>query len=203
MWPLTALLALAVALPPRRRPPRRTGACTCSRFGALFAEYGRRFGIPPTFLAVLACRESDCNPRDRKGPAWGLMQITESVRRSVPRERGRGHYERAQLLTPRISVYLCAITLRNIVRTYQAVGVAPAWRSRAYVELVAAGWNAGYSRAAGVGRVLAYLRENKLPLTARAVHAHARAAGATRFLWAFPARLAFWEGIASAYMRTL
>jgi soluble lytic murein transglycosylase-like protein len=197
MLPLLLLLLLS-------RRKARSGAspsrgCSCERYLPLFEEFGRRFRIPPAFLRALACRESSCRADNKSRYAWGLMQITESVRLAVPRERGVGFYGRAELLIPRVSLYLCCRTLQNVITTYAAVGEPARWNDPRWVSLVVAGWNGGYSRRGGVARVISYLRERGITPTIDAVHAHARAAGAVKYL-AMPDRLAWWRSVVTLYL---
>ena len=42
-------------------------------FDKIFLAEGQ--GIPVPYLRALAKRESNNNPREQKGPAWGLLQV--------------------------------------------------------------------------------------------------------------------------------
>lgn len=217
-WALPALTGLAVvgwlwfapeperSRPTLRRSPRRR-RCDCTRYIGLFEEYGEPRGIPTAYLRALACRESTCDPGDRKGPAWGLMQITEVVRRSEDREDGRdGRYSRPELLDPAVSVFLCTRVLGKTMKILNRLGIETDWHDSKWVGLVTAGWNAGYSLRGGLGLTVKYLlREGWRPdeIDIVVVHEHAERAGATRFLWKFPHRLKWWRSVVELYFRML
>ena len=60
-------------------------------FDPLFREHGH--GLPITYLRALAKRESNMNPLEATGPAWGLLQVTEVVRNDF-NARNRTRYAR-------------------------------------------------------------------------------------------------------------
>ncbi len=222
-WVLPALAGTAIAgmlwattgtarASPNPRPntghgpkkPRRRG-CTCTKYIYLFREFGLPLGIPTTYMQALACRESTCDPLDQEDPAWGLMQITGSVRRSEPRLDGKpGRHTRPELLDPRISVYLCTRTLARAMRVLKSVGMPPAWNDPKWVGLLTAGWNAGYSRSRGVGLVIRYLVDQgwrKQDIDIHTIYNHAKQAGAVKYLWKFPKRPKWWASVVRLYFR--
>jgi hypothetical protein len=80
---------------------------------------------------------------------------------------------------------IAADLLNRIVLAYRK---HPHWNMRAnwsnpeFVKLVTAGWNSGYSEAAGVGRVARWLEENQIPVTHDNVFRYAAQAGGTKHL---------------------
>lgn len=140
--------------------------------------------IPVNYLRALAKRESNLNPREAIDPAWGLMQVVPQVRISYNQRHGTS-YSQAQLLEPETNVKIATELLRRIVRQYgkhPAKNLKENWHNPEFVKLVTAGWNSGYSEAAGVGRVASYLESRGIPVTHDAVFEHAAAAGGTRHL---------------------
>lgn len=187
-------------------PQGHPGNCDCHCYAHLFREYGAPLGIPVRYLHALACRESSCDPLDRKGPAWGLMQVTEVVRCSEARIDGKpGVHTREELLNPRISVFLCTRILGKTIRTLNSLGVTTNWNNKRWVGLVTAGWNAGYSMRGGLGRVIKYLVKRGWEIgdiDIDVVYQHAQSAGATRFLWEFPKRRKWWHSVVRLYFQT-
>jgi hypothetical protein len=53
------------------------------------------------------------------------------------------------------------------------------WGNPEFVKLVIAGWNSGYSEAAGVGKVAGWLSSQGIPVTHDSVFAYASQAGGT------------------------
>lgn len=167
-------------------------------YDLLFKQYAG--GIPTTFMKALAQRESNFNPRNASGPAWGLMQITEVVRNSFNQRFGTG-YSRSDLLDPRVNVRMAGDLLRRIVTAYNqhpAPNMKEDWSNPEYVKLVLAGWNSGYSEGGGVGKVARYLYARGIPVTHDNVFRYAGAAGATSQLQRDDKRR--WQaGVASLY----
>ena len=190
---------------PSKPDKRRRGGCTCEKYLYLFREFGLPLGIPPTYLQALACRESSCNPLDSKDPAWGLMQITGSVRGSEPRLDGKsGIHLRDELLDPRVSVYLCTRTLGRAIRTLKALGLPPRWTDPKWVGLLTAGWNAGYSRSRGLGLVVKHLLDHgwrASDIDIDAIHTHAERAGGIKYLWQYPKRPKWWRSVVRLYFK--
>ncbi len=151
-------------------------------YDALFAEYGN--GIPVPYLRALAWRESGLNPRDMKGPAWGLMQVIEVVRKDY-NERHNTSYERRDLLDPAVNIAIASDVLVRIIDGYarfhpEAVNLQADWTNPLFVELLTFGWNAGFSERGGVGRVASHLsRRGFDDFTIDDVFAAAKAAGSS------------------------
>jgi hypothetical protein len=143
-----------------------------------------RGAIPLEYMRALAYHESRMNPAERKDPAWGLMQVVESVRTSYNKRRGTS-YTRQDLLNPDVNVKIAADLLNRIV---VAFGKHPDrnmradWHNPEFVKLLTAGWNSGYSEAAGVGHVASWLEEQGVPVTHDNVFRYGAAAGGTRHL---------------------
>jgi soluble lytic murein transglycosylase-like protein len=173
------------------------------RWDDVFARYGG--GLPVAYLRALAIRESDLNPADRSGPAWGLLQVAEVVRRDYNKKRGTSH-TRAELLDPRTNVTIASDLLRTIIASYRKhhSGVANLqldWGNPRFVELLTYGWNAGFSERGGVGRVVRYLKANgATDITIDTVHANAVGAGASRHL-ARADKVRWCKGVAALFQR--
>jgi soluble lytic murein transglycosylase-like protein len=167
-------------------------------YDALFNRY--RESIPLNFMKALTQRESNFNPKNASGPAWGLMQITEVVRHSYNKRHGTS-YSRADLLNPAINVKMAADLLKRIVTAYAkhpAANMKTSWSNPEFVKLVLAGWNSGYSEGGGVGKVARYLHDRGLPVTHDNVFQYANAAKATYQLQRDEKRR--WQaGVASLY----
>ena len=155
------------------------------RFDDLFREFGR--GLPVAYLRSLAKRESNLDPSDQEGPAWGLLQVVEVVRRDY-NERNGTRYSRRDLLDPRINATIAAELLTRIIRSYErnhsdVPNMRLDWGNPRFVELLTFGWNAGYSERGGLGRVVRFLEERDIEdITIDTVFAAAKTAGAARFL---------------------
>lgn len=174
-----------------------------TQYDPLFQRHCR--GIPVEFMRALAKRESNFNPNDTQGPAWGLMQVVEVVRRDFFKKTGRAA-ARSDLLDPGLNVEIACGTLSRIIKNYQKHHprtLSMNWNSRRWIELLVAGWNAGYSEAAGVGYVVGVMESQGLgapEITAASVQAQAaRLSRASRFL-AMPHRLTWWRSVADAYI---
>jgi len=174
------------------------------RFDALFEKHGR--GLPLAYLRSLGKRESNLNPRDQDGPAWGLLQVVEVVRRDF-NKRHRTSYSRRDLLEPRINVSIATDLLRRIIKSYHrnhpsVPNMQLNWENRRFVELLTFGWNAGWSEAGGVGRVAHYLEAKGLAemITIDTVHEAAKAARASRHL-SNARKVAWCKGVAALFRR--
>jgi soluble lytic murein transglycosylase-like protein len=110
--------------------------------------------VPVAFVRALVHGESGGNSQ-KENPAShaaGLLQITEIVRQDWNSAHADAPVSREQLFDPEINVRLGAALLNRIVQVYgRHPTMRPDWKSRRYAELVALGWNAGYSDRGGVG----------------------------------------------------
>ncbi|MDX1421486.1 MAG: transglycosylase SLT domain-containing protein [Kiloniellales bacterium] len=165
-----------------RRRRRNHRVALTRRFDALFARHAG--ALPVTFLRALASRESNLNPQESRDPAWGLMQVVPVVRRSFNDRYGTS-YSKQDLLNPDVNVRMATDLLKRIVRGYAkhpSPNMQANWQNPEFVKLLVMGWNAGYSEAAGVGKVARYLEARGIPVTHDNVYRHAAAAGATKWL---------------------
>lgn len=71
------------------------------------------------------------------------------------------------------------------------------------VKLLLAGWNSGYSEAAGLGKVARYLESRGIPVTHENVFTFAREAGGTHFLQReqYDKKRRWQAGVADLYFR--
>ncbi len=153
-----------------------------TRYDPIFREFAGR--VPVAYLRALAKRESNMDPGDTHDPAWGLMQVVEKVRTSHNARRGTA-YGRRDLLDPAVNVKIASDLLNRIVAAYgkhPSPNLKEDWTNPEFVKLVTAGWNSGYSEAAGVGYVARWLEERGLPVTHDTVFDYAGQAGGTRHL---------------------
>lgn len=111
----------------------------------------------------------------------------------------------AQLRDPVANVVVAVDILRAIMASYftnhpDVINLREDWSNPRFVELLTAGWNAGFSERAGVGRVVRYLLARGVTdVTVDRVFAAAPAAGATATL-ADPRKLAFARKVTAAYL---
>ncbi len=157
-------------------------------FDPIFAKHAGN--LPVTYLRALSSRESDMNPGDTGGPAWGLMQVIEIVRESYNKRRGT-NFSRQELLNPDVNVRIASDLLNRIVAGYakyhpNTANMQADWGNPEFVKLLTAGWNSGYSESpgTGVGHVAAWLERNNIPVTHDNVLKYAQQAGGTRHLYA-------------------
>ena len=119
-------------------------------------------------MRALSKRESNQDPGDTRGPAWGLMQVVEVVRNSWNKRKPGEALSRPDLLDPVTNVRVASDLLNRIVIAYGKhpdKNMQEDWSNPAFVQLVTAGWNSGYSESGGVGRVARYLEANQIPVT--------------------------------------
>jgi len=190
---------------PAARPPARSERIKLAprSYDALFAEYGN--GIPVAYLRALAWRESSMNPRSNAGPAWGLLQVVEVVRKDYNQRHGT-NYERRELLDPAVNIAIASDVLARIVDGYarfhpEAINLQADWSNPLFVELLTFGWNAGFSERGGVGRVANHLtRRGFDDFTIDDVFGAAKQAGVSPHL-SNPKKVAFSKGVTTQYLR--
>lgn len=190
-------------VPPMTKPARVPAEPPLSRaFDPVFETY--RGSIPIEFLRALCTRESDMNPAERSGPAWGLMQIVEAVRLDYNRAH-RTRYRREDLLDPCVNVAIGCWLLRTIIKSYakhhpDVPNLRADWDNVRFAELLIGGWNAGFSEKAGVGYMATYLKAHSLAVNLDNVHQYAELAAASRHLQ--NAKKVRWcKGVAALYLR--
>src|SRR6266545_3557950 len=115
------------------------------------------------------------------------MQIIEVVRRDYNLAH-ETRYERTDLLDPEVNVAIATWLLRRIIASYarhhpNVPNLHADWDNPRFAEILTFGWNAGWSEAGGVGRVVRYVEgQGTTDITIDLVHENARAAGASRHL---------------------
>jgi hypothetical protein len=130
------------------------------------------------------------------------MQIVPVVRESWNKRKGES-WTHDDLLNPELNVRIAADLLNRIITGYQkhpSKNMKADWSNPEFVNLLVAGWNAGYSEAGGVGRVASYLEERGIPVTHDNIYKYAQAAGATKFL-SMPGRLTWQKSVTDLYFR--
>jgi soluble lytic murein transglycosylase-like protein len=153
-------------------------------YDALFSKYAGR--LPVNLMRALSKRESNLNPNEANDPAWGLMQVVSSVRTGYNSRYGTS-YSKQDLLNPDVNVKIAAELLNRIASGYERFhpgvpNMRADWGNPEFVKLVIAGWNSGYSEAAGVGKVAKWLHSNGKPVTHDNVFKYASQAGGTKHL---------------------
>jgi len=172
---------------------------TSLRFDPIFARLGR--GIPIPYLRALAHAESGLNPDD----PHGLINVVAVALRDYNRRHPASPISVAQMRDPLANVTVVVDILRTIIASYtrnhpSIANLREDWRNPRFVELLTAGWNAGYSERGGVGRVVQWLRARGVTdITVERVFAAGPAAGAAVTL-ANPAKLAFARKVTAAYL---
>lgn len=155
-----------------------------NKFDDIFEKEGH--GLPVPFLRALARRESNMDPRESTGPAWGLMQVGIDKRAgnvlAEYNQRNGTNYSKEDMLNPTLNVRVASSLLRRIVDLYAAEGISPNWSNGNYIGLVVAGWNAGYSIAAGTVKVVRWLRDAGKPVTVANIWKYSQDADATKHL---------------------
>ncbi len=162
--------------------------------------------VPVAFIRALVHGESggDSQKENPVSHAAGLLQITDIVRKDWNAAHPDAPVSRTDLFDPETNVRIGAALLNRIVQTYRRHRtLAPDWRSRRYAELVALGWNAGYSDRGGVGLAVGELEAaGARPDDVTVDSVAAVAAGlpkASRFV-ALPARVAYAKAVADLYL---
>lgn len=173
------------------------------RFDELFARHGR--GLPVPFLRALADAESSMNPRDR----LGLINVVPKALADVNERLSATRFTAQDMRDPAKNITVAATLLRAIIDSYRrhhpgVANLAEDWNNPRFVELLVAGWNAGYSERAGVGRVVRYLAAQPAfrpdGVTVDDVWQAAVRARAADTL-SNPRKLAFARSVAAAYLR--
>lgn len=175
-------------------------------FDALFYRYGSPYGIPLPFMRAVAWAESRMNPDDVTGSHVGLFQAGEENLRDWDAAAKKAGYAvpagswQARLKDPALNTRVFVRTLRNMMSSFAAGGLASDWTWDDYPALLAMGWNAGWSKKSGVRRVLDFLRARGLPLDFETVAAKAKEAGAAASL-SRPDKQAFQRSIVALFRR--
>lgn len=165
----------------------------------IFAVHGR--GIPVPYLHALGYAES----RLTRNHPQGVLNIVKVALDDYNQRHPAATFATEQLRDPIVSVTVAADILRRIIDSYRTnhpdvANLREDWRNPRFVELVTAGWNAGYSERGGVGRVVDYLRARSIPVDVTNVFRYAPAAGAA-LTFGNPAKLVFAVSVAGHYAR--
>jgi len=162
--------------------------------------------VPLAFIRALVHSESggDSQKENPASHAAGLLQITEIVRKDWNMAHPDAPVSREQLFDPEINVRLGAALLNRIAQVYgHHPTLRPDWQSRRYAELVALGWNAGYSDHGGVGLAVTKLEAAGATPEEVTVDSVARVAAdlpkAARFV-SRPDRVAYAKAVADLYL---
>lgn len=177
--------------------------------------------IPLAFLRALAYSESGMDPLqdmankpNAHSSAVGLFQVMNSVLSDWNLRHPEEPYTREQLKEPWINTKIAVALLERIIKSYTAnhrSTLLMDWRDPRWVALLVAGYNAGYSEAGGVGRIVRKMEAGGLPkerVTVEGVQqiaAELRKADpkdSARFL-ADPNRLAYWKLVTQRYLDDL
>lgn len=194
-----ATTALASPASPRTvaaPPPEGLSRAFDPIFGAF--AFGRR--IPVAYLRALAWSES----RLRSEIDRGLFQIASITRDEFAR-RQKLEPAALDLNNPMTNTAIAVDTLATIKASLaknhpRQVNAIENWSNPLFVELLSLAWNAGWSEARGVGRVLAYLDERGVfDATIHDIAKHARAAGAVSWLYAYPERIRYASAVEARF----
>ncbi len=162
--------------------------------------------VPVAFIRALIHGESGGNSQleNPASHAAGLLQLTEIVRRDWNDAHPDAPVSREQLFDPELNVRIGAALLNRIVQVYaRHPTLQPNWGARRYAELVALGWNAGYSDRGGVGLAVTHLEAAGAQPADVTVDSVARVAAglpqASRFV-SSPDRIAYARAVADLYL---
>ncbi len=184
------------------RPPFATSD-RVRQFDPAFDRY--RGTLPIEYVRALVERESNGQPSVRAGSAIGLMQIVPVVLTDYNKRHGTAYWSE-HLADPAINVAIGCELLRLIVESYRKnhpriTTLQADWNNLRFVELLTLGWNAGFSEAGGVGRVARHLEAlGAVELTVEQVSAHAKLAGASKYL-SNPAKVVWCKSVVALYQR--
>lgn len=133
-------------------------------YDVIFGPY--KGDIPLAYMRALAWGESRLNPESvhRKSKATGLLQVTRVVLNSYNKRHNTEH-KLSELTDPTLNVKVASETLNRILKAYKSEGLTPNWKDRNWVAVFTLGWNAGYSKKAGLLKVARALRKDDLPVT--------------------------------------
>lgn len=162
------------------------GVALSTEYDPIFRRYAGH--LPVAFLRALAYRESGLNPSSvmpgSTNAARGILQVVGVVREDFNAANGTS-YTADDLLNPDVNVKIAAGLINRIVGYYAkhpSRNLHEDWSNPEFVKLLVAGWNAGFSESAGVGKVASYLEARGVPVTHDSVYANAAAAGGVTYL---------------------
>lgn len=162
----------------------------------------KKYRLPSAFMEALSKGESNWKSDARTGSFVGLLQVGPMVLDGYNKANRTGITLKG-LLNPRTNALVAAWQIRRVIdlyaRTYPGL-LKEDWESIEWVSMLLAGWNSGYSKKAGVLKVVAYLVSEGLRPTHRKLFRYSAVAGATRHLR--NAKKERWQrGIATKYFR--
>jgi len=167
-------------------------------FDSIFAAHAG--ALPVAFLRSLAWRESSMRPTLHTGPAVGLLQIVPILQKEWNRRTGQS-VTQEDLKNPDLNTKIASDLLNRIISGYSKIGapnLRANWQNPEFVKLLVAGWNSGYSDAAGVGKVARWLMQNGLPVTHDNVFRYAAQAGGVQWLQ-MPSRQSWQKSVADLF----
>jgi len=173
-----------------------------TKYDADLALVSKQTGAPLQYLRALAWMESGMDPANKTGKHWGLFQIPPEVvadyNDAHPPAQNAFAHEDMLRAAPNMAVF--SWDLQRILRAYRGYGIKTNWQRKDFAKLVTMGWNAGWSKAAGVGKVAAWLRAKGKPITHANVYAFAKAAGG---IWSLqsPTKFKWQSEVAALYQR--
>jgi len=176
------------------KPARRSFDVDFEEWGPYWSNTrgNGREKLPVAFLRALAKSESSLNPSESNGPAWGLMQVGidgfedseyAPIRSKAPKGTSgkvlkcwNRRFPALATLPPGIvgpdnanlNVQIATELLARITKVLKDEGLGGGafnWESADHVGLLVAGWNGGYSKEAGVGRMIKWLTDNGIDHT--------------------------------------
>lgn len=162
--------------PPAVRDPREAAL-----LARLYATHGQ--GIPVAYLTALGLAESGGDAHHPRG----VLNLTRVAVDGYNRAHPAAPVALVQLRQPEIAIPVAVWVLRQVIASYhrhhpETPNLQEDWANPEFAALVTAGWNAGYSEAAGVGYVARWLVAHGLPVTLANVFGYAARAGAAATL---------------------
>jgi len=123
--------------------------------------------IPVEYLRALAKKESDNNPRESTGGAWGLLQVVQDILEEYNQRYGTS-YTLSDRLDPVVSVRMACYAFGQIIEWFDlhhqvAFEGGFNWANLRHVNLLTFAWNAGWSESRGVAGVIGYLEAAGVP----------------------------------------
>ena len=159
-------------------------------------------GVPLAFATELAAWESSFRPdlRNPQSGATGLFQIVRVAHKDWQQTQfGRGAIFPESYFDPDTNARAAAYVLRRAIKAAREAGATVDWSSEVWASLLVAGWNAGWSRAGGLAKGIAWARRNGLEPTVELLHTHAREIGLSG-AWDVSERVPRWRNFASRYL---
>lgn len=172
------------------------------KFDDIFERHRDR--LPLEYVRALAYWESGMNPNDTEGGAHGILQIVPVLLRDFNRNHNT-KIKRSELLDPDKNTRIACWLLNRIAVFYAPLGrTAPNfredWNNPHFVELLTAGWNAGFSRYGLIAVAKRLIAQGITNITVDDIQREARVEGSERYL-ALEKRLRWWKKVGAEYVR--